>query len=158
MTASKIERIELGRRDYSNNIYAKVHTSNHNEWQPMLIDPDADIAWQHHIVGKRIEVPGGVLYRSGNNCDCFTKALMKFESFNGEIDRIAAEYDADFLEVKAEMYLKAYDCTPHEVAERMDIDDPHRIYQLAKQFEDENCDSIFINTASNCVVDAMRFR
>lgn len=158
MTASKIERIELGRRDYDNNIFAKVFVSNRDEWRPMMINPDEDINWRHHIVGKRIELPGGVLYRSGKNCGCFNEVLRKFESFNDEIDRIAAEYDADFLEVKSEMYLKAYDCTPHEVAERMDIDDPRRVYQLASKFEDKHCSTVFVNTPKNCVVDAMRFR
>jgi len=158
MTAAEIQRIELGRRDYDNNIFAKVHTSNRDEWRPMMINPDEDINWRHHICGKRIEVPGGILYRSGKNCGCFTKALRKFESFNSEIDRIAAEYDADYLECKAEMYLNAYCCKPHEAAAKMGIDDPHRVYRLAQQFEKENCDETFVNTPGNSVIDAMRFR
>lgn len=158
MTAGEIERIELGRRDYKNFIYAKVYTSNRDEWRPMLINPDEDIDWRHHICGRRVEVPGGVLYRSGKNCECFTKALRKFESFNNEIERIATEYDGDYLQCKAAMYMQAYCCSAHEAAEKMDIDDPRYVHQLATEFKKKNCDDVFTNTPSNSVIDAMRFR
>jgi hypothetical protein len=129
---NNIHRIELGRRDYNDHIYARCYYAEGDAWNPVFINGNAEINWPEYFCGKLVEMPGGILYPKETECN-LTEAIIQTEDLDSDIEKIASQ-DGEFKSAKASLLLHGFDATPHEVAKRMNIDDPREVHQLAEEF------------------------
>jgi len=131
---ANIHRIELGRRDYSGHVYARCYHGEGDAWSPVFIDANAQIKWTEYFCGNVVEMPGGILYPNKKTECELTDALIQIEDIDSDIEEIASEHDGEFKSAKSSLLLHGFVAAPHEVATRINVDDPREVHRLAEEF------------------------
>lgn len=156
---ANIHRIELGRRDYSGHAYARCYYAEGDAWSPIFIDGNTEINWPKYFCGTVVGMPGGILYPTDETEGNLTEAIIQIKNLDSDIAEIASQHDGGFESAKASLLLHGFDAAPHEVASKMNIDDPREVHQLAEEFITGAIDSNQFETIdSNYIIDLIDAR
>jgi hypothetical protein len=151
---ANIHRVELGRRDYSGHVYARCYHQDGDSWRPVFVDGNAEIKWPEYFCGSVVKMPGGILYPTDQTKGNLAEAIIQIENLDADIEEIASQHDGEFKPAKASLLLHGFHAPPHEVASRMNINDPRKVHQLAAEFVTGAIDNNQFDTIdSNYTID-----